>query len=37
VLGVFALQGTSTGAMLVGGDFTSTGQRKQQGFAEYTP
>jgi hypothetical protein len=37
VLGVFALQGTSTGAMLVGGDFTSTGQRAQQGFAEYTP
>jgi hypothetical protein len=37
VLGVFALMGTSTGNLLVGGDFTSTGQRKQQGYAQYTP
>jgi hypothetical protein len=37
VLGVFSLLGTTTGDMLVGGDFTSTGQRKQQGYAQYTP
>jgi hypothetical protein len=38
VLGVFALQGVgSNGDMLAGGDFTSTGQRKQQGYAEFTP
>lgn len=38
VLGVFALRGVgSNGDMLVGGDFTSTGQRKQQGYAQYTP
>lgn len=37
VLGVFSLLGTSNGDMLVGGDFTSTGQRKQQGYAQYTP
>ena len=38
VLGVFALQGVAaTGDMLVGGDFTSTGQRAQQSYAEYTP
>jgi hypothetical protein len=38
VLGVFSLQGVgSNGDMLVGGDFTSTGQRKQQGYAQYTP
>jgi hypothetical protein len=38
VLGVFALTGVSTnGNILVGGDFTSTGQRKQQGYAQYTP
>ena len=38
VLGVFALAGDPTsGALFVGGDFTSTGQRAQQGFAEYTP
>jgi hypothetical protein len=38
VLGVFALQGVgSNGDMLAGGDFTSTGQRKQQGYAQFTP
>jgi hypothetical protein len=37
VLGVFSLLGVSNGDMLVGGDFTSTGQRKQQGYAQYTP
>jgi hypothetical protein len=38
VLGVFALQGVAAnGDMLVGGDFTSTGQKKQQGYAQYTP
>jgi hypothetical protein len=37
VLGVFALMGTNSGNLLVGGDFTSTGQRKQQGYAQYTP
>jgi len=38
VLGVFALYGVvSNGDVLVGGDFTSTGQRKQQGYAQYTP
>jgi hypothetical protein len=38
VLGVFALQGDPTsGDLFVGGDFTSTGQRKQQGYAQYTP
>jgi hypothetical protein len=38
VLGVFALAGDPTsGAVFSGGDFTSTGQRAQQGFAEFTP
>lgn len=38
VLGVFSLLGVSSnGDVLVGGDFTSTGQRKQQGYAQYTP
>jgi len=38
VLGVFALTGDNTsGALFSGGDFTSTGQRAQQGFAEFTP
>ena len=38
VLGVFALTGVgSTGDVLAGGDFTSTGQRKQQGYAQFTP
>ena len=38
VLGVFALQGVGSNSdMLVGGDFTSTGQKKQQGYAQYTP
>ena len=38
VLGVFALYGVgSNGDVLVGGDFTSTGQRAQQGYAQYTP
>jgi hypothetical protein len=35
VLGVFSLLGASNGDMLVGGDFTSTGQRKQEGYARY--
>jgi PQQ-like domain len=38
VLGVFALMGdATTGDVLAGGDFTSTGQRKQQGYAQFTP
>jgi hypothetical protein len=38
VLGVFALYGVaSNGDVLVGGDFTSIGQRKQQGYAQFTP
>jgi hypothetical protein len=38
VLGVFALTGVgSTGDVLAGGDFTSTGQRKQQGYAQFRP
>jgi hypothetical protein len=38
VLGVFALTGVSTnGDVLAGGDFTSTGQRTQQGYAQFTP
>jgi PQQ-like domain len=38
VLGVFALTGDSaTGDVLSGGDFTSTGQRKQQGYAQFLP
>jgi hypothetical protein len=38
VLGIFALEGDSTnGALFAGGDFTSIGQRSQQGFAEFTP
>jgi hypothetical protein len=38
VLGVFALYGVApTGDVLVGGDFTSTGQRAQQGYADYKP
>lgn len=37
-LGVFGMAGdASSGDLFVGGDFTSTGQRKQQGFAQYTP
>ncbi|HEY3765844.1 MAG TPA: PQQ-binding-like beta-propeller repeat protein, partial [Gaiellales bacterium] len=38
VLGVFALQGVdSNGDLLVGGDFTSIGQRTQEGYAQFTP
>lgn len=38
VLGVFALQGVGPNSdLLVGGDFTSTGQKKQQGYAQFTP
>jgi hypothetical protein len=37
VLGVFALMGTANGDMLAGGDFTSIGLRKQQGYAQFTP
>jgi hypothetical protein len=38
VLGVFALWGVaSNGDVLAGGDFTSIGQRKQQGYAQFTP
>jgi hypothetical protein len=38
VLGVFALLGVgSTGDLLAGGDFTSIGQRAQQGYAQFTP
>jgi hypothetical protein len=38
VLGVFALSGVnSTGDVLAGGDFTSIGQRAQQGYAQFTP
>jgi hypothetical protein len=37
VLGVFALMGASNGDVLAGGDFTSTGQRKQQGYAQFVP
>ena len=37
VLGVFALAGVSNGDVLAGGDFTSIGQRKQQGYAQFTP
>jgi hypothetical protein len=38
VLGVFALYGVvSNGNVLAGGDFTSIGQRKQQGYARFTP
>jgi hypothetical protein len=38
VLGVFALLGVgSTGDVLAGGDFTSIGQRKQQGYADFKP
>ena len=38
VLGVFALYGVvSTGDVLAGGDFTSIGQRKQQGYADFKP
>jgi hypothetical protein len=38
VLGVFALYGVgNTGDLLSGGDFTSTGQRKQQGYAQFKP
>ncbi len=38
VLGVFALTGVvSNGNVLAGGDFTSIGQRKQQGYARFTP
>jgi hypothetical protein len=37
-LGVFALWGVgSNGNVLAGGDFTSIGQRKQQGYAQFTP
>jgi len=38
VLGVFALYGVaSNGDLLAGGDFTSIGLRKQQGYAQFTP
>ncbi len=38
MLGVFALTGVdSNGDVLAGGDFTSIGQRKQQGYAKFTP
>jgi hypothetical protein len=38
VLGVFALTGVgSNGDVLAGGDFTSIGQRAQQGYAQFTP
>ena len=38
MLGVFALTGDpASGDVLAGGDFTSTGQRKQQGYAQFTP
>ena len=38
VLGVFALYGVgSNGNVLAGGDFTSIGQRKQQGYADFKP
>ena len=38
VLGVFALYGVaSNGDVLAGGDFTSIGLRKQQGYAQFTP
>jgi len=38
VLGVFALYGVaSNGDVLAGGDFTSIGQRKQQGYAQFKP
>jgi hypothetical protein len=38
VLGVFALMGdVATGDVLAGGDFTSIGLRKQQGYAQFTP
>jgi hypothetical protein len=38
VLGVFALMGdATTGDVLAGGDFTSTGERKQQGYAQFLP
>jgi hypothetical protein len=38
VLGVFALTGVaSNGNVLAGGDFTSIGLRKQQGYAQFTP
>jgi hypothetical protein len=37
-LGIFALWGVgSNGDVLAGGDFTSIGQRKQQGYAQFTP
>jgi hypothetical protein len=37
-LGVFALRGVGpSGDVLAGGDFTSIGQRKQQGYAQFTP
>jgi hypothetical protein len=38
VLGVFALTGdAATGDVLAGGDFTSIGQRAQQGYAQFLP
>lgn len=37
-LGIFALWGVgSNGDVLAGGDFTSIGQRTQQGYAQFTP
>jgi hypothetical protein len=37
-LGIFALTGDSaTGDLFAGGDFTSIGQRNQQGYAQFTP
>jgi PQQ-like domain len=38
VLGVFALRGVpANGDLLAGGDFTSIGARKQQGYAQFVP
>lgn len=38
VLGVFGMAGdASSGDLFVGGDFTSIGQRTQQGYAQFTP
>ena len=37
-LGVFSLAAdASSGDVFAGGDFTSIGQRKQQGYAQFTP
>jgi hypothetical protein len=37
ILGIFAVTATSGGSVLIGGDFTSTGGRAQQGYAHYLP